>query len=141
MKWRILRFYRPDETGGAAPAPAEEETPAPAATVVHNESSDLTQPVIDHTERLTRLEERQAQHEVDVMRRLEESESRINESVSGRLAALEEAARAAAAAAAEAAAEPPEEAEELAEDEVEVPRVAPEKKRGIRGRRKARRNK
>lgn len=118
----------------------QEETPAP--TIVHNEGgSELVQPVVDHAERLTRLEERQAQHEVDVMRRLDEAESRINESVSSRLSALEEAARAAAEAAAEAAAAPVEETEELAEDEIDVPHVAPEKRKGIRGRRKARRNK
>ena len=138
MKLRIVRLWAPDEEGGGStPPPA----PAPEATVVHNEASDLTQPVIDHTERLTRLEERQAAHEVDVMRRLDEAESRINEGVSARLSALEEAARAAAAAAAEAAAAPPEEAAELVEDEVDVPHVAPEKKRGIRNRRKARRTK
>lgn len=118
----------------------KDETPAPAATVVHNEGSDLVQPVVDHAERLTRLEERQARHEEEVARRLAETESRVNESVSARLSALEEATRAAAAAAAEAAVAPPEEVEELAEDEVEVPRVHTEKPRGIHGRRKARRN-
>ena len=117
-----------------------EETPAPAATVVHNESSDLTQPVVDHAERLARLEERYVQHEIDIGRRLDEMESRVNESVNARLAAVEEAARAAAESAAEAVAEPPEEVEELAEDEIEVPRVAPEKRKGLRARRKARRN-
>lgn len=141
MKRRILKFYRPDENGGGEAPPAPEPpTPAPT-TIVQDAPDELVQPVIDHTERLTRLEERQAQHEVDVMRRLDEAESRINENVSSRLSALEEAARAAAAAAAEAAAAPVEETEELAEDEIEVPRVAPEKRKGIRGRRKARRNK
>ena len=137
MRIRSLRLWSPDEEGGGSSPP-----PAPApTTIVQDAPDELVAPVVDHAERLTRLEERQTQHEIDIGRRLDEAESRINESVSARLSALEEAARAAAAAAAEAAAAPPEEAEELVEDEVEVPHVAPEKKRGIRNRRKARRSK
>lgn len=138
MKWHVLKLWKPEgETGGSETPPAS----TPQTIVQSGGSDELVQPVVDHAERLTRMEERQARQEEEHARQLYEMESRINESVSARLSALEEAARAAAEAAAEAAAAPPEEAAATLEEEVEVPHVAPEKPRGMRRRRKARRAK
>lgn len=143
MRIRLLRLWSPDEEGGGQAPP-----PTPVVPAV----PELTQPVIDHAAAIAAIQERQAKHVEDMAREMSGLEERIatasaegnrqlEERLNARLAALEARAERVAQEAAAAVAEPAEEAEELVEDEVDVPRVAPEKKRGIRNRRKARRTK
>lgn len=141
MRIRSLRFWSPDEEGGGS-------SPPPATPVVPA-VPELTQPVIDHAAAIASIQERQAKHVEDMAREISGLEERLNaaqaagnqqleERISARLAALEARAERAAEEAAKAVAEPVEDVGELAEDEIEVPRVA-EKPRGLRRRRKARR--
>lgn len=119
------------------------------------QTPELVQPVIDHTEKITRLEERQTQQEAELYRRLSETESQLRQAIeeggrgaSERIATLEEKlegllakieAAAAPAPAPEAPAAPP------GGVDFEVPAIEespapPEKvQRGIRARRKQRR--
>ena len=112
----------------------EEETPAPAApvTVIEHAPQELTQPVIESAVAIARLEERQARHEEEMGRRVMEVEERINSSVGSRLSSIEERLTAALT---------PPAVPEVAdiEEEVEVPHHKAPERRGIRGRRKARR--
>jgi hypothetical protein len=114
----------------------EKEEPAASHTQIVQAPQELTQPVIDHAERIARIEQQQAEHAVRFAEAIAAAESRLREEMASRLAAAE----AAAARAAEAAKEPPEEVADLVEEEVEVPHVVKETPRGIRGRRKAKRS-
>lgn len=114
-----------------------EEVEATAAAVpaaVVNVPQELTAPVVDHAERIARIEERQARRDEELAQQLAALEGRLSEGFNTRMSAYE----AAIAKAAEEAEAAPEEVEELGEEEVEVPRVQ-ERPRGIHGRRKARR--
>lgn len=139
------------EIEGLIKEEAKEEKPAPAQQPVVPAVPELTQPVIDHAAAIAAIQERQAKHVEDMAREMSGLEERIvaaqaagnqqlEERLNARLAALEARAERVAQEAAKAVEEPPEEVEELAEDEIEVPRVAPEKRKGLRARRKARRN-
>lgn len=122
------------------------------------QTPELVKPVIDHTEKITRLEERQTQQEAELYRRLSETESQLRQAIeeggrgaSLRIATLEEKiegllARIEAAAAAPAPAPAPETpAAPAGGIDFEVPPIEespapPEKvQRGIRARRKQRR--
>lgn len=119
---------------GEEEAQEEEEIPAaPVQTVVQQPAQELTAPVIDHADRLARIEERQARHEEELGRRLMEVEDRVTTGVNTRLSSIEERLSAALT-----PPPPPEPVAEI-EEEVEVARHKSEDRRGIRGRRKARR--
>jgi SMC interacting uncharacterized protein involved in chromosome segregation len=118
--------------------PEEETQPAPPAptNTVIQPAQELTQPVIDHAAAIARIEERQAKQEEDLGRRIMESEERINSGINGRFSSIEEKLTAALTPPVKEVEETPAELEEA----VDVTRHTPEKRRGIRGRRKARRS-
>lgn len=124
------------------------EIPAVVAPVIDT-GNELVAPVIDHTEKLAQLEAKTNQQESDFYRRISETEDQLRQAIeaggqgmSERITALESKLEALLA-----------KAEEVPEEELpnavdfEVPPIedspAPPEKmpRGIRARRKARRNK
>lgn len=128
----------------------EPEVPQVITPVVETESK-LTEPLIDHASKIAHIEERQSQHEVELVRQLGDLESRLQTATASQASAIEERiarieTRLEEMAA--AATTPVEEVEELpdavefGEPEVEQSPAPPEKMaRGIRARRKARREK
>lgn len=124
------------------------ETPQVIAPVIDT-GNELIAPVVDHTEKLTRLEERQQQQESDFYRRISETEEQLRQAIeaggqgmSERISALESKLEALLTKAEEEAPEEVPDAVEFGEPEVEQSPAPPEKMpRGIRARRKARRGK
>ena len=124
----------------------EPQVPPVVAPVIEA-GTELTAPVIDHTEKITRIEERQAQHEERLMRELGELESRLSTAREGEISSIREQISRLEAKMEEmvrppvqAAEEVPETAVELAEPELEPSPAPPEKvRRGLRHRRRARR--
>lgn len=113
-----------------------EHTPAPApVTAVVDAGSELTQPIVDHTEKITRLEER--------FREMRELEERLLNATASQAQGLQErmaALEAKMEAAATETAEVPEAGVDVVLPEVEDSPAPPEKmKQGMRHRRKARR--
>lgn len=124
----------------------EPEVPQVITPVVETESK-LTEPLIDHASKIAHIEERQSQHEVELVRQLGDLESRLQTATASQASAIEERIARIEARLEEiatAAAEPVEEELPNAVD-FEVPPIedspAPPEKmpRGIRARRKARR--
>ena len=124
----------------------EPQVPPVVAPVIEA-GTELTAPVIDHTEKITRIEERQAQHEERLMRELGELESRLSTARDSEISAIREHI-ARVESKLEELARPVEQvpetvedtAVELAEPEVESSPAPPEKvRRGIRHRKRARR--
>lgn len=109
--------------------------------VLETANDELVAPVIDHAEKITRIEERQAQHQVELARQLVELEERLRtasgsqiDSLMQRIAGLEDKI----AASAEENVGVPDESIELELPEVEASPAPPEKiKQGLRHRRKA----
>lgn len=128
--------------------PDDVEVPQIVAPVVHA-GEDLTDPVIQHTEKITRIEERQAQQEERLIRELGDLESRVRnaseETAQGlyrRISEIEDKITALAEKPVEAAEDAPGEAVEFVEPVVEPSPAPPEKeRRGLRHRRKARKKK
>jgi hypothetical protein len=123
------------------------EIPDPVTPVVNpiiNAGEELTQPVIDHTEKITRIEERQAQHEVELLRQLTELEGRLQTATASQAQAIEERMARIEAKLEETAAAPIEAIPEAVDFDVppiEESPAPPEKvKRGVRARRKAKRS-
>jgi len=110
--------------------------------VVETANDELVAPVIDHAEKITRIEERQSQHQVEMMRQLGELESRLVTATGSQVGALEQRIadlEGKIAANAENVGVP-DESIELELPEVETSPAPPEKmKQGMRHRRKARR--
>lgn len=119
-----------------------------------NEQStpELVAPLVDHTEKITRLEERVTQQESDLFRRLNETESQLRQAIeeggrgsAERIAALEEKlegllSKIEAAAPAPVAPSAPAGGVEFEVPPIEESPAPPEKvQRGIRARRKKRR--
>lgn len=115
--------------------------PVPVVTPIVEKAAELTQPVIDHTEKITRIEERQAQHQEEMLRQLSGLEERLAnatgsqiDSLLMRIAKLEDKIA--------ATAEPviPDDSIELTLPEIEPSPAPPEKARqGLRHRRIAKR--
>jgi hypothetical protein len=125
------------------------QAPPVIAPVVHA-GTELTQPVIDVTQKVAHLEEQQRQKEEELYREIGRIEDRVRSSheesqtfVREKLAALEaklEALAAPVAPVEQVAQEVPETAVEMATPVIEQSSAPPEKvRRGIRGRRKAKR--
>ena len=123
----------------------EHEAPAVITPVVETESK-LTAPLIDHEGKITRIEERQAQHEERLMRELGELESRLSTARESELSSIREQIAHVESRLEELVIKPaeqvPETAVELAEPELEPSPAPPEKvRRGMRHRKRARRGK
>lgn len=126
----------------------EPETPQIVTPVVETESK-LTEPLIDHASKIAHIEERQSQHEVELVRQLTDLEGRLQTATASQATAIEERIARIEARLEEmaAAATKPAEEELPGAVDFEVPPIedspAPPEKmpRGIRARRKARRNK
>ena len=121
-----------------------EHTPAPApVTAVVDAGSELTQPIVDHTEKITRLEEQQARMQEERFREMRELEERLLNATASQAQGLQErmaALEAKMEAAATETAEVPEAGVDVVLPEVEDSPAPPEKmKQGMRHRRKARR--
>ncbi len=124
------------------------ETPQVITPVVETESK-LTEPLIDHAGKIAHIEERQAQHEVELVRQLGDLEGRLQTATASQASAIEERIARIEARLEEMAAKPAETVEEELPGAVdfEVPPIEespakPEKMaRGIRARRKAKREK
>lgn len=116
---------------------------APVVAPVIDTGNELTQPVVDHTEKITRLEERQAQMQEDRFREMRELEERLMSATASQAQGLQEriaALEAKIEAAATETAEVPEAGVEVVLPEVENSPAPPEKiRQGMRHRRKARR--
>ena len=117
----------------------------PVVAPVVNTGDALVAPVVDHAAKIAEIEQKQAQHEEKLFRELGELESRLR-SASGdelrmlteRIAGIESKLEAASSEALETVPD----AVELATPKVEASPKPPEKeRRGLRHRRKARRNK
>ncbi len=65
------------------------QTP-PVITPVIDAGSELVAPVVDHTEKITRIEERQAQHQEEMVRQLAGLEERLVTATSSQVAGIEE---------------------------------------------------
>jgi hypothetical protein len=121
----------------------------PIVTPVVETESHLTEPLIDHAGKIAHIEERQSQHELELVRQLGDLETRLQSAtgsqvsaISERIAALEAKIEAMAPPPVEEAEDIPDEAVEFAEPEVEPSPAPPEKvRKGLRHRRKARRGK
>jgi hypothetical protein len=127
---------------------ADDVAPQIVAPIV-KASDDLTDPVIQHTEKITRIEEKQAQQEEKLFRELGELESRVRsaseETAQGlytRINEIEAKLAAIQVKPVEDVEAIPGEAVEFAEPIVESSPAPPEKeRRGLRHRRRARKNK
>lgn len=119
----------------------------PVIQPVVETGQQLVQPVVDHTEKITRIEERQAQQEEKLSRQLFELEDRLANASGERARQLEEKIAGLEAKLAEQATAPveateqaPTDAVELAAPEVEASPAPPEKlRKGMRHRKRARR--
>src|SRR6266699_220337 len=114
--------------------------PAPVVTPVVETGNELVAPVVDHAERVTRIEERQAQHQEEMLRQIGELETRL-QNASGEQVTRLEARIAELEGRLEREAAPPESVE-LELPDVETSPAPPEKiRQGLRHRRKERRKK
>lgn len=140
-----------DEVIEETPAPEPEPVVAAPEQEVHHSEVDLS-----HEHRLTQIEERQAQHAVDVARELSEMKSAILhavedaqqahrehvEALASRVEALERREEGPIDGTVEDVEELPEAAAEIAEPEIEHAPSTPDREpRGIRARRKAKKGK
>jgi hypothetical protein len=110
--------------------------------VVDTGERELIDPVINLTERATRIEEQQARHQEELVRQLGELETRLANASSSQVDSLRE--RIASLEAKLEAATPPDvpESVELTVPDIEASPAPPEKeRRGLRHRRKAKRGK
>ncbi|SRR6266567_1403335 len=113
---------------------------APVVTPVVDTSDHLVAPVVDHTEKITRIEERQAQHQEELVRQLAALEERLQTASGAQVARLEEKIATLEGKLAQEAAPP--ESVELELPEVETSPAPPEKiRQGLRHRRKSKRSK
>lgn len=115
------------------------DAPPPVVAPIVEKTNELVQPVVDHTEKITRIEERQAQHQEEMMRQLGTLEERLARSTGSQVEVLERRIAELEAKIAEAA-EPviPDESVDLVLPEIEPSPAPPEKARsGMRHRRKA----
>ncbi|SRR6266566_1832982 len=112
----------------------------PVVTPVVETGNELVAPVVDHAERVTRIEERQAQHQEEMLRQIGELETRL-QNASGEQVTRLEARIAELEGRLEREAAPPESVE-LELPDVETSPAPPEKiRQGLRHRRKERRKK
>jgi hypothetical protein len=124
------------------------DTPPVIAPVIDT-GNELVAPVVDHAEKITRLEEKQNQQEEAFYRRLSELQQELTTATGSQVAVIEERMSSIerkldemATPAADAVEDIPDEAVEFAEPKVESSPAPPEKlRRGIKHRRKARRGK
>ncbi len=121
----------------------EHDAPPVIAPVIEA-SDELTQPVIDHAEKIVRIEERQSQHQQDMLRQLADLEGRLVTATGSQVGALEDRIsklEGKLAAQAESVGVP-DESVELSLPEVEASPEPPEKiRQGMRHRRKGKRGK
>lgn len=61
----------------------------PVVAPVHEASNELVAPVVDHTEKITRIEERQAQQQEEYIRKIAELEDRLRTASSDKVAGIE----------------------------------------------------
>lgn len=116
-----------------------EHEPTQVITPVVETESKLTAPLIDHEGKITRIEERQAQHQEEMIRQLGELESRLVTATSGQIAGIEEKIARLESKLAEST-PVPDESVELTLPDVETSPAPPEKiRQGLRHRRKERR--
>lgn len=115
--------------------------PVPVVAPIIEKTAELTQPVIDHTEKITRIEERQAQHQEEMMRQLSGLEERLASATGSQIDSLQKRIGELEAKIAESAAPViPDDSVELTLPEVEPSPAPPEKVRsGMRHRRIAKR--
>lgn len=143
MKKHLFFFAPEGEGGGEHTHETAPQTPPVVAPVIDT-GNELVAPVVDHTEKITRIEERQAQMQEERFREMRELEERLQsasasqvQGIMERIAALEAKIEAASAS---AEAEPEGAGVELELPDVETSPAPPEKVRqGLRHRRKARR--
>lgn len=116
----------------------EHEAAAPVTAVV-DAGSELTQPVVDHAERITRVEEQQARAQEDRFREMRELEERLLSASNSQVEGLREQIAALTARIEAVPQEVPEEENvELELPDVDASPAPPEKVRqGLRHRRKA----
>lgn len=116
-----------------------EHEPTQIITPVVETESKLTAPLIDHEGKITRIEERQAQHQEEMIRQLGELESRLVTATSSQVAGIEERIARLESKIAEST-PVPDESVELTLPDVETSPEPPEKiRQGLSHRRKARR--
>lgn len=123
----------------------EEIQVPPVVTPVVETESKLTEPLIDHAGKIAHIEERQAHHEQELLRQISDLESRLANATGSQISAIE-ARIAGLESKLEEAAKPveeaPDDAVEFSVPDVEQSPEPPEKvRRGLRHRRKARREK
>lgn len=136
--WTFKYFY-PGEGEGEH----THETPPPAVVApVIDTGNELVAPVVDHAEKITRIEERQAQHQEEMFRELRGLEERLVTATGSQISRIEERisqVEGRIAAQAEGAGVP-DESVELTLPEVEASPAPPEKiRQGMSHRRKAKR--
>lgn len=125
---------------------ADGENQQPSTTVIET-SKELTQPIIDHTEKIAHIEEQQKQQEEKLYTQLAQLEDRLSRAtgenytaISERIARIEEKIEALATKSEEEIEEPVDEGVEMTVPDVETSPKPPEKqKRGVRARRKQKR--
>lgn len=113
----------------------------PVVAPVIDTGNELVAPVVDHTEKITRIEERQAQHQEEMLRELRGLEERLVTATGSQVGALEERiVKLEGQIAAAAAPVVPDESVELTLPDVETSPAPPERiRQGLRHRRKERR--
>ena len=132
-------FFNTGEGGGEHTHEGQGIPPVVAPVI--DTGNELVAPVVDHTEKITRIEERQAQHQEEMIRQLGELESRLVTATSGQIAGIEEKIARLESKLAEST-PVPDESVELTLPDVETSPAPPEKiRQGLRHRRKARRGK
>lgn len=67
----------------------EHQTPQVITPVVETESK-LTEPLIDHASKIAHIEERQSQHELELVRQLGDLEGRLQTATTSQAAAIED---------------------------------------------------
>ena len=132
----LFTFFHTGEGGDPPVVP-------PVVAPVIDTGNELVAPVVDHTEKITRIEERQAQHQEEMMRELRGLEDRLVTATGSQVAAIEERmARLETRIEAAASPDPVPESVELTLPEVEASPAPPEKiRQGLSHRRKAKRKK
>lgn len=115
--------------------------PVPVVAPVIEKTNELVAPVVDHTEKITRIEERQAQHQEEMMRQLSGLEERLASATGSQIDSLQRRIVELEAKIAETAAPViPDDSVELTLPEIEPSPAPPEKVRsGMRHRRLAKR--
>jgi len=115
--------------------------PAPVVTPVVETGNELVAPVVDHAERVTRIEERQAQHQEEMFRELRALEERLQTASSSQVQGLMDRISHLEGKI-ETETHIPDESVELTLPDVETSPAPPEKiRQGLRHRRKERRKK